>query len=262
MFALMNTCRRWAAPIALLLGTLASGAHADTARVAAASDLKFAFDEIRPLFERAHPQHRLELIMGSSGKFMQQIDNGAPFDVFFSADVSFPQKLVAGGKAVAPVTTYAFGRVVIWSAKVDASKLTLKDLDKPEFRKVAIAAPDHAPYGARAKEALEASGMWDNVAPKLVFGENISHTAQLIDKQAAEVGIIALSLAVNDTLRKKGGYYLIPAELHQPLEQAYVVTAHGKDNAAARAFADFMSRPEARAVMKRYGFLLSGEKAE
>jgi molybdate transport system substrate-binding protein len=257
----MSLLRRLAAPFTLALCALAPAVHADTARVAAASDLKFAFDELKPLFERVHADHKLELIMGSSGKFMQQIENGAPFDIFFSADVEFPRRLVASGKGIEPVTTYAFGRIVLWSAKVDASRLTLEDLGRPDFRKIAIAAPDHAPYGARAKEALQASGMWPAVEPKLVYGENISHTAQLVDKQAAEVGIIALSLALNESLRKAGPYALIPQTLHSPLEQAYVVTAHGKNNAAAHAFAAFMRTPQARAVMARYGFLLPGESA-
>lgn len=237
-------------------------AAADEAKIAAASDLKFAFDELKGLFEKKHPEHKLELIMGSSGKFSQQIENGAPFDVFFSADVSFPKKLVASGKAIEPVTTYAFGRVVLWSAKVDASKLTLADLPKPEFRKIAIAAPDHAPYGARAKESLEHAGVWDKVKDKMVYGENISHTAQLIDTQAADIGIIALSLALNDKLKSKGGYYLIPDSYHKPLEQAFAVTKHGENNKAALAFAEFMRSEDARKVMRHYGFVLPGEKVE
>lgn len=249
----------WISAAAVTLASLTHAALADTARVAAAADLRYAFQEIQPLFEKAHPAHKLELILGSSGKFMQQLENGAPFDIFFSADVAFPKKLLASGKAIAPVTTYAFGRIVLWSAKVDASQLTLKDLGKPEFRKIAIAAPEHAPYGARAKEALAHTGMWSKVENKLVFGENISHTAQLIDKQAAEIGIVALSLAVNDALKSKGGYYLIPSEFHQPLEQAYAVTTYGQNNAAAKALAQFMRTPEARKVMTRYGFMLPGE---
>lgn len=232
---------------------------AETARVAAAADLRFAFNELLPLFRKNHPEHQLELIMGSSGKFMQQIENGAPFDIFFSADVNYPKKLVASGQAVAPVTSYALGRIVLWSAKVDASRLTLASLTLPEFRRIAIAAPDHAPYGARAREALKYAGVWSQVQPKLVFGENISHTAQLIDSQAAEVGIIALSLAMSDTLKAKGGYFLIPASAHQPLVQAFVITRHGQDNPAARAFAQFMRSPEARLVMQRYGFGLADE---
>jgi molybdate transport system substrate-binding protein len=232
---------------------------AETARVAAAADLRFAFNELVPLFQKSHPAHQLELIMGSSGKFMQQINNGAPFDIFFSADVSYPKQLVANGKALGPVTTYAVGRIVLWSAKVDASQLSLESLTRPEFRKIAIAAPEHAPYGARAREALQHVGLWTQLQGKLVFGENISHTAQLIDSQAADVGIIALSLAMNDSLKTKGGYYLIPANSHQPLEQAFVITRYGQNNTAARALARFMGTPEARQVMQRHGFGTTAE---
>jgi molybdate transport system substrate-binding protein len=239
--------------------TASSLSLAETARVAAAADLRYAFNELLPLFQKNNPTHQLELIMGSSGKFMQQIENGAPFDIFFSADVSYPNALVVSGKAVAPVTTYAFGRIVLWSAKVDASQLSLQSLNRPEFRRIAIAAPEHAPYGARAREALQHSGVWNQVQPKLVFGENISHTAQLIDSQAAEVGIIALSLAMNDALKAKGDYFLIPANTHQPLEQAFAVTRYGRSNPAAQAFARFISTPQARHVLQRYGFSLPGE---
>lgn len=249
--------------LTLIVGLgLAPAALADEAKVAAAADLKFAFDELKGLFEKKHPEHKLEMIMGSSGKFHQQIENGAPFDIFFSADVNFPKQLVEKGHAIAPVTTYAFGRVVLWSAKLDASKLTLEDLPKTAFRKFAIAAPDHAPYGLRAKEALQHAKVWEAVEPMLVFGENIGHTAQLIETQAADLGVIALSLAVNDKLKKKGGYYLIPADYHEPLEQAYVVTKHGENNKAAHAFAEFMRSEEARKVMRHYGFLLPGENVE
>jgi molybdate transport system substrate-binding protein len=160
------------------------------------------------------------------------------------------------------VTTYAFGRVVLWSAKVDATKLTLNSLIDPQFRKIAIAAPDHAPYGARAKEALEHAGVWDKIQGKLVFGENITHTAQLIDMQAAQIGVVALSLAGTDKLKAKGGYYLIPASFHQPLEQAYAITRYGANNQAALAFAAFMKSDAARKVMRHYGFLLPGDKVE
>lgn len=249
--------------LALVAGLgLSSLAMADEAKIAAAADLKFAFDELKVLFEKKHPEHKLEMIMGSSGKFKHQIENGAPFDVYFSADVEFPKALVESGHAVAPVTTYAFGRVVLWSAKHDATKLTLEDLPKDTFRKVAIAAPDHAPYGLRAKEALQHAKVWDKVEGKMVYGENIAHTAQLIETQAADIGIIALSLAINDKLKSKGGYYLIPDNFHEPLEQAYAVTKHGENNKAAHAFAEFMRTEDARKVMRHYGFLLPGEKVE
>ena len=165
-------------------------------------------------------------------------------------------------KAATGATTYAFGRIVLWSAKVDATQLTLDNLTNPEFRKVAIAAPDHAPYGARAREALEHVGVWNKIQSKLVFGENITHTAQLIDTQAAEIGVVALSLAVNERLKSKGGYYLIPASFHQPLEQAYAITRYGAQNQAAKAFAAFMQTEAARKVMRHYGFLLPGDKVK
>lgn len=241
---------------------LSAPVRADSARVAAASDLKFVFDELQPLFQKAHPEHKLEMIMGSSGKFQQQIENGAPFDIFFSADVGMPQALINSGKAIAPATTYAFGRIVLWSAKVDASQLTLASLTNPQFRKVAIAAPEHAPYGARAREALAHAGVWNQIQHKLVFGENITHTAQLIDMQAAEIGVVALSLAVNDKLKSKGGYYLIPTSFHAPLEQAYVITRYGANNQAALAFAAFMKSDAVRKIMRHYGFLLPGDKVE
>ena len=255
----MKTYRLLSLLLAFFALTASALSQAATARVAAAADLRFAFNELAPLFQKSHPQHRLELIMGSSGKFMQQIENGAPFDIFFSADMSYPQKLVASGMAMAPVTRYAVGRIVLWSAKVDASQLSLHSLTRPEFRKIAIASPEHAPYGARAKEALQHAGLWTVLQPKLVFGENISHAAQLIDSQAAEVGIIALSLALNDVLKAKGGYFLIPAHTHQPLEQAFVITRHGQHNAAAKALAEFMRTPEVGLVMQRNGFGLAPE---
>ena len=239
---------------ALLAAAMGSLSQAATVRVAAAADLRYAFNELLPLFQKSHPTHQFELILGSSGKFMQQIENGAPFDLFFSADVTMPTQLLANGKAVAPVTPYAVGRIVLWSAKVDASQLSLASLDRPEFRKIAIASPDHAPYGTRAKEALQHSGVWPRVQHKLVFGDNIAHTAQLIDSQAAEVGIIALSLALSDTLKAKGSYSLIPANAHQPLEQAFVITHHGRNNPGARALAQFMHTPAARQLMQRHGF--------
>jgi len=257
----MTRCKPLLSALALYLAMLTVSACAANARVAAAADLKFAFDELKPLFEKAMPQHSLELILGSSGKLHQQIDHGAPFDLFFSADVSLPKALVNSGKAVAPVTLYGLGRVVLWSTKFDASKLTLQQLPETQFRKLAIAAPEHAPYGARAKEALQHAGVWDRVQARLVFGENIAHTAQLIDTQAAELGIVALSLAMNDKLKSKGGFYLIPASYHQALEQAFVITQRGASNTAAQDFATFMRSETARQVMRRYGFVLPGEAA-
>ncbi len=223
--------------------------------IAAASDLKFAMDELVEEFRAAHPDDRVEVVYGSSGKFHTQIRQGAPFDLFFSADIAFPRELAALGLAASGVHPYAVGRIVIWSASVDATALSLEDLALPRFRRVAIANPEHAPYGRRAVEALRAAGVWDAVQPKLVYGENIAQAAQFVQSGNAPVGIIALSLALNPELASRGGYALIPGTLHQPLEQGFVITRRAADNALAAAFARYMDSPAARDVMNRYGFV-------
>jgi molybdate transport system substrate-binding protein len=229
--------------------------------IAAAADLKFAMDEIASSFRSAHPGNDVELIYGSSGKFHTQIQQGAPFDIFFSADVGFARELKAAGQAISEPKLYAIGRIVLWSAARDASKLTLASLTDPTIQKIAIANPQHAPYGKRAEEALRSAGLWDRLQSKLVFGENIAQTAQYVQSGAADVGIIALSLAVNKELASKGGYWLIPDNLHAPLEQAYVITKHGEGNPLATAFTAYMQTPDARRIMIRYGFVLPGEIA-
>ncbi len=142
---------------------------------------------------------------------------------------------------------------------MDARTMTLTSLTDPRITRIAIANPRHAPYGKRAEEALRESGLWERVEPKLVFGENIAHTAQFVQTGNAEVGIIALSLALNPELSKRGGYWLIPDTLHEPLEQGFIITKRAAGNALARRFADYIESPPARAVMTRYGFVLPGE---
>ncbi|MBD3767532.1 MAG: molybdate ABC transporter substrate-binding protein [Gammaproteobacteria bacterium] len=234
-----------------------SSVFAGEATIVAASDLKFAMNEIVKSYEQANPNDKLNVIYGSSGKFFTQIQNDAPYDVFFSADVGFPTKLKAEGKAVGEPVMYALGRIVLWSTKYDASTLTLADAATDKIKKFAIASPDHAPYGARAKEALEASGLWEKVQPKIVNGENISHTAQMVESGAADAGIIALSLALSPTVKAKApNYVLIDDKLHNPLKQAYIVTKRAENNDTAKAFVAYMESPAARKVMDAYGFVL------
>lgn len=249
--------------LGLALGMALATAHAaaEELSIAAAADLKFALEEIKTAYTVANPDDKVNLTFGSSGKLSTQIEQGAPFDIFFSADIQYPKKLKENGQAASEVDPYALGRIVLWSNTHDATKLTLEDLKDEKFKHIAIADPAHAPYGKRAQEALEASKLWDAVKPKLVYGENIAQTAQFVESGNADIGIIALSLAKNPQLSKEGGYYLIDDKLHEPLEQAFVITAHGKDNAAAKRFADYMHQPEARAVMVKYGFVLPGEAA-
>lgn len=151
---------------------------------------------------------------------------------------------------------YAFGRIVLWSASLDATKMTLSSLTDPKITRIAIANPKHAPYGKRAEEALRASNLWYQVEPKLVYGENISHTAQLVQTKNAQVGIIALALAIHSELASKGGYWLIPDNMHEPLEQGIIITKEGANNALAKRFADYMGGKPARAVMTKYGFVV------
>ena len=198
--------------------------HAAELQVAAAADLKFAMAEIVEAFRKVHPDDKIDVIHGSSGKFHAQIQQGAPFDLYFSADIVFPRELEQQGFSVGPTRPNAVGRIVLWSNVRDASRMTLADLADPAIRKIAIANPHHAPYGKRAEEALRSAGLWERLQAKLVQGENIAQAAQFVQTGNAEVGIIALSLALNPVLAAAGGYHLIDDKLHEPLEQGFILT--------------------------------------
>lgn len=236
-----------------------ASAHAEKITIAAAADLKFAMDEIVTAFKKEHAGHQLEVVYGSSGKLHTQIQQGAPYDIFFSADIAFPRELASKGMAASEVKPYAVGRIVLWSNGMDSKKMTLASLADSRITRIAIANPKHAPYGKRAEEALRALGLWEKLEPKFVYGENIAHAAQFVQTGNAQVGIIALSLALNPELAKKGGYYLIPDNLHKPLEQGYIITKRGAHKPLARKFAGYINSRPARAVMVRYGFVLPGE---
>ncbi|BCU06430.1 molybdate ABC transporter substrate-binding protein [Allochromatium tepidum] len=246
----------------LLLATallFSLSAQAEKLTIAAAADLKFAMDEIVTAFKQDHPADQIDVIYGSSGKFHTQIQQGAPYDLYFSADIAFPRALAEQGHAASEVKPYAVGRIVLWSPSLDAGQMTLESLTDPAITRVAIANPKHAPYGKRAEEALRSAGLWDKIEPKLVYGENIAHTAQFVQTGNAQVGIIALSLALNPEPADKGGYWLIPDDLHEPLEQGFIITERAANNALAKSFADYMSGPESRRIMTHYGFVLPGE---
>lgn len=238
-----------------------STVHAEKITVAAAADLKFAMDEIVSEFKKSNPTDEVEVIYGSSGRFHAQIRQGAPYDLFFSADMAFPRELVKSGFAASEVKLYAWGRTVLWSGALDASKMTLADLADAAICRIAIANPRHAPYGKRAEEALRAAGVWDQVESKLVYGENIAHTAQLVQTGNAQVGILALSLALSPELSPKGSYRLIPDDLHEPLEQGFIVTARAGAKGLAWRFAEHMGSASVREVMSKYGFVLPAGSA-
>ncbi len=230
--------------------------HAESFTIAAAADLRFALDEIVERYREKHPEQQVRVIYGSSGKMTTQIINGAPYDLFFSADIAFPERLQAAGMTTTDPAVYAIGRIVLWSNTLDASKLDLEDLARdPRIRRIAIAQPAHAPYGLRAQEALQSVGAWEAVQPRLVFGENIAHAAQMVESGAADVGIIALSLARFPELARHP-YHLVDESLHNPLTQGFVVTRRAADHPGVLAFADFMASATAHAIMQRFGFVM------
>lgn len=242
----------------LILCLVANPAGADEIRIAAAADLRFAMDEIIGQFRAQHPNDRIEVSYGSSGKFLSQIQNGAPFDLFFSADIALPRSLVQAGLATGDVQPYATGRLVLWRPRLDLPPLTLADLTRPDISRIAIANPKHAPYGMRAVEALKSAKVWNTVEGRLVYGENIAQAAQFIQTGNADAGIIALSLAITAEFTASGRYTLIPADMHSPLEQGFVVLKGARDKPLASAFADFFKTPGVRNTMNRYGFSLPG----
>ena len=229
-----------------------------TVTVAAASDLTYAMNEIAANFEKA-TGCTVRLSMGSSGNFLTQIENGAPFDVFFSADLAYPKKLEAEGLA-APGSTYLYGigKIVLWTRKdshLDLNKgfTALRD---PSVEKIAIANPQHAPYGRAAEEALRNMGIYDALKDRLVLGENISQAAQFVESGNAQVGIIALSLIDSPELKDKGRYWMIPENLYAPIQQGAVVLRASKNPQGARQFLDYIEMPATAALLERYGFAL------
>ncbi|WP_209332736.1 molybdate ABC transporter substrate-binding protein [Lunatimonas salinarum] len=222
-------------------------------RVAAASDLKFALDSLISTYKVTGV--RIDPIYGSSGKLFEQISNGAPFDIFLSADVKYPQELVSAGHAVGEPYIYAVGRLVLWSKSVRTDELGMDALRSPTVKKVAIANPRHAPYGEKAVQTLKHYGIYETLSSKLVYGENISQAAQFVTSGAADIGLIALSLAKSPTMsRLQPRYFLVPEDSHQPLIQAGVITRYGKDKEAARQFFDYLKGERAVAILQHFGF--------
>jgi len=239
--------------ILLILSSMQAGKMT----IFAASDLKFALDMIKADFLKTHPNDTVRMIYGSSGKGKVQVANGAPYDLYFSANMDYVEQLYRNGDIVTKPKLYAIGRLVIWSMHdaFDASK-GFDNLTAPWIEKIAIANPSHAPYGQKAKQALESKHLYAKLKSKIVLGENISQTANFIKAKAADVGIIALSLVLAPAVSKSrhAAYYLIDDSLHQPLRQGYGITKYGASNPLARAFYDFFQTNKAQQIMKRYGF--------
>ncbi len=224
--------------------------------VAAAADLRPALEEMAARFEASSGVH-VKLTYGSSGNFFQQIQNGAPFDVFFSANTDYAKKLESAGLVV-PGTYYEYarGKIVIMVAGQSGldPKAGLKILLDPAVKKIAIADPSHAPYGQAAVAALKSQGIYDQVSPKLVVGENISQAASFVLSGAADAGIIALSLALSPAANAQVRYAEIPLDANPPIQQACVVIKSSKVADRARQFEAFLQTPESAKIFERYGF--------
>jgi len=225
-------------------------------RVAAAADLKFAMVELAQKFEEQGGA-KVEVTYGSSGNFSSQMQNGAPFDVFFSADVDYPRRLAAAGVAEpGTMYEYAIGRIVIWAppdAKVDVARDGWRALLDARVQKIAIANPQHAPYGRAAMAAMQKAGIYEQVKTKLVYGENISQAAQFVQSGSAQAGIVALSLAVSPGM-KDGESWVVPAEMHPPIEQAAIVLRAAQNKSGATAFLEFVASAKGREILARFGF--------
>lgn len=246
---------RWLFVLALA-GACSSHSSHRSVRVAAASDLSRAFEELGQAFEKK-TGIRADFQFGSSGLLSKQISNGAPFFLFAAANKSYADDAIASGHCDgATLREYAQGRIVVWTPTGVVPPTQLSDLADPRFAKIAIANPEHAPYGRAAKSALEKAGVWDKIEPKVVLGESVQAAMQYAQTQAVQAAIVALSLAeVTD-----GGTTLkIDPMSYEPLEQMLVVCGNGEEADSARRLVDFIMSPDGREVMTRYGFLLPNE---
>lgn len=241
----------------VLIGTFC---HAQEITVAAASDLQFVMTDLAGRFQRETGK-TVKLAFGSSGNFFQQIQNGAPFDVFFSANLDYAKKLESAGLTEpGSLVQYATGKLVIWvpaDSKLDIS-VGLAALANPAVKKIAIANPLHAPYGQAAVAALKKEGVYEKVAGRFVLGENISQAASFVVSGAADAGIVALALALAPTMKDKGRYVEIPPGDYPAIDQACVVLKSSKEKETAKAFVNYIQTPAAAELFRKYGFDVGG----
>ena len=230
--------------------------------IAAAADMNAVLPELAARYTK-QTGRAVKMSFGSSGNLTNQIRNGAPFDVFFSADEVYPRQLVADGLAVRDsLYRYAVGRLVLWvprESTLDLQKLGMTALLDPAIKKCSIANPQHAPYGHAAEAALKHFGIYDQLAAKLVLGENVAQAAQFVESGNAQAGLIALSHALAPAMKDKGRYWTVPLDSYPTLNQAAVVLSGSKSQAAARKFLEFVRSPEATSLLEAYGFSLSAE---
>jgi molybdate transport system substrate-binding protein len=250
----------WLAVLSTLLVSFAAGQEIT---VAAAADMSAALPELVAVYTKQTGQ-TVKFSFGSSGNLTNQIRNGAPFDILFSADEDYPKQLIADGLAdKQTLYRYAVGRLVLWvpnGLALDPQKMGMQTLVDPLVKKIAIANPEHAPYGRAAEAALKHFGIYEQVSGKLVLGENVSQAAQFMESGNAQAGLIALSHALAPALKDKGRYWTVPLDAYPTLNQAAVVISRSKAQGAARKFLEFVRSPEAASLLASYGFSLPAEK--
>jgi len=244
--------------LSLIITLIVAGscAGAEPIKVAAAADLNYALTQLANKFE-ASTGTKVLLSFGASGNLYSQIQSGAPFDLFFSADEEYPKKLAAAGAIDgATIKTYAIGHLVLWvpnSSALDPQKLQMNLLLQPSVAKVAIANPQHAPYGRAAIAALEHYGLKEKIAGKLIYGENVSQAAQFVHSGNAQAGFIALSLAKSPAMVSSGKYWEVPLDAYPELRQAVGIIAASKQKKSAQPFLDYVLSSQGRAVLQEYG---------
>ncbi len=237
----------------LVLAACSSKSGTKKVRIAAASDLQKAFSELGKTFEE-RTKVTPEFTFGSSGLLSKQIEQGAPYFMFAAANKEFADKVVASGHCDGSTgRLYARGKIVVWTPDGGPAPAQLSDLAKPEFKRISIANPEHAPYGRAAKQALEKTGVWPEIESRIILGDNISATMLYAKERNVEAAVVALSLAV---VTDGGKSLPIDVSLYDPLDQKLVVCGKGEEADAARKFADYVTSPEGREVMSRYGFTM------
>lgn len=229
--------------------------------VAAASDLRYALEPMVDEFQRAQPEIHVSVSYGSSGNFYAQLSRGAPFDVFLSADMRYPRELIAAGLAErASEFLYAEGQLVLWvpaSSKLDVDRLGWELLREPSVLRIAIANPEHAPYGRAAVAAMRSADVFATAESRLVLGENVSQAMQFVQSGAADAGVVAMSLAVAPVAQGAGRFWVVPADSYPPLEQGGIIMRSAEDLEAANAFRNFLTSDRGRTMLARYGFLVA-----
>lgn len=247
--------RRRLALLAVLWGCSTGRLTAETVTVAAAANLTFALETLREAFAAEHPEISVVFVTGATGNLVAQIRHGAPFDVFLAADTASPRELAAGGHAaVATLVVFARGRLVWWTTRAGPATEVRSALDAIGVKRIALAQPAHAPYGAAARDALQHLGRWDELQPRLVIAESISQTVQFIDSGNADGGFVALSAVRSPRLQDRGHWLLVPAAWHQPLDQGAILTLRGATRPAAHAFLDWMQGDTAQTVLQHFGY--------